>query len=308
MRHRNRLPGGSVTSLSARRFRVARPRSGYRPRPDYRRHFHRTLYAHLAWPMLCVTSLCALGLVLTGTSMHTMWIGTCLLALSGAFLSPSAALVLGTGGTVALLPVLLNIHGLGLANHWVYGGYALLPLSPLGLSMTRLYQMRATRLHILLQLPQVQSAMDVSDWSLLPTPRAIDRRIQQHLAEHHLTGRKEPALVYTLAIDALTDGEAARDRCALQQAVLDLADGLRKTLRTGDMIGDDLQGHGQLYILAFPNPSHADSEQTIARRLRPLLDASRIGGWRMAVARVPEDGSQLQRLHWHPLEVRGVGA
>ncbi|WP_420428294.1 hypothetical protein [Algiphilus sp.] len=289
-------------------FRIPRPRAGHRPRLDYQRNFHRTLYAHLAWPMLCVVLLSALGLVLTSAPLHALWIGACLLALSGAFLSPWAAFSVGVGGALALLPVVLHIHGLGLGSFWVYGGYALLPLCPLGLAMTRLYQMRATRLHILLQLPQVQSAMDVSDWSLLPTPRAIDRRIQQHLAEHHLTGRKEPALVYTIAICALVEGDTAHDTSTLQKAVLDLANGLRKTLRTGDMIGEDMRGHGHLYILAFPNPSHSDSEQTIARRLRPLLDTSRIGRWRMAVARVPEDGSQLQRLHWHPLEARQADA
>ncbi|MHA7833222.1 MAG: hypothetical protein ACX94A_01945 [Algiphilus sp.] len=295
-------------NVAKRRSRIARPRAGRRPRLDYQRNFRRTLYTHLAWPMLCVALLCALGMALTSAPLHALWISACLLALCGAFLSPWPALTLGIGGAVALLPVLLNIHSLGLATHWVYGGYALLPLSPLGLSMTRLYQMRATRLHILLQLPQVQSAMDVSDWSLLPTPRAIDRRIQQHLDEHHLTGRKEPALVYTIAICALAEGDALSDTSTLQKAVLDLANRLRRTLRTGDMIGEDMRGHGHLYILAFPNPAHADSEQTIARRLRPLLDTSRIGRWRMAVARVPEDGSQLQRLHWHPLEARQAEA
>jgi len=285
-----------------KRFRIPRPRAGQRLRPDFQRNFRRTLYAHMAWPIAAVIVLFALGLLLVPPAMLTVWSGGALLALAGAFLSIQIAIVLGITGALTLLPVLLNLQAQGMANDLVYAAFALLPLCPLALAITRSHQARATRLHILLQLPQVQSAMDVSDWSLMPTPRALDRRIRQHLAEHHVTGRKEPALVYYIAFRALEQSRELMGMSTMQKAVLDLANGLRQTLRTGDMIGEDMRGHGHLYILAFPNPEFAENEQAIANRVRPVLERSQIGMWHMAVARVPEDGSQLQRLHWHPLD------
>lgn len=283
------------------RFRIPRPRAGQRPRPDYQRKFRRTLYAHMAWPIAAVATLFALGFLLMPPTMTGLWTGGALMAAAGAFLSVPMAIVLGVSGCLSLLPVLLDLQAQGQANSLLYTAFALLPLCPLCLAVARCYQARATRLHILLQLPQVQAAMDVSDWSLMPTPRALDRRIRQHLAEHHITGRKETALVYYIAFRALEQSRELLGMSTMQKAVLDLANGLRQTLRNGDMIGEDMRGHGHLYILAFPNPEFNDNETAIADRVRPLLENSQIGMWHMAVARIPEDGSQLQRLHWHPL-------
>lgn len=281
---------------------IPRPIAGQERRPDYIHGFRRLLYENLMWPMLAVFMLGLIGYLLTPASLKSVWLLWAGLAIIGGFLSIQWAVALGALVFVSAVPWLFTAQPGGGVTGELFLVFALLPFAPLWLAATRAHHIRAARLHVLLELPQVRSAMDVSDWSLMPTPRAIDRRLRQYLAEQRRSGRNDPALVYRIRFHGVDRAEDLLGTENLQELILELANQLRDRLRTGDMIAEDVRNEGVLYVLAFPNPEHPTNEAAVAARLRPLIERLGLPEWEMQVACIPEDGEQVHALQWRSLE------
>lgn len=266
-------------------------------RPDYRRGYRRLLYSHLAWPMLAVLLVGGLGTLLVRPELAGAWTLLIALVLAGAFLSLAPAVMLGGAAFVLAVPFLLTRQSGGQLGGDLFLLLALLPFAPVWLAAARSQQVRATRLHMLLNLPQVRAASDVSEWSLLPRPRAIDRRLQGL----EKSGEQLPAIVLCLRFPRLVEARDLLGEAQLQQSVLTLADDLRLLLRAGDMIAEDISAQGVLYVLAFHNPEVADSLSAIRRRLAPAFERTGLE-LSLTYALYPEDGRRLHAMQWQPVE------
>jgi hypothetical protein len=277
---------------------IERPQAGLARRQDFAKGHRRLLYEHLAWPVAAVTVHSVAGYLFMPEFFQSIWLAWSLLTLAGAFLSVQRAALLGGLAFVSAMPwMFVEQHTYGI-NGGVFMVFALLPFAPIWLAAARARQLEATRLHMLLELPQVRAAMTVSDWSLLPNPRVIDRRLRQHLSEGKRSGKLDPALVFRVRFRNLAQASDLLGEREMQQLMLRLADALRSTLRAGDMIAEDVRDHGLLYVLAFPNPDYPGSESAIVRRLKPPIDAVGLPGYELQVAAVPEDGRQIYALQW----------
>lgn len=265
-------------------------------RVDFHKGYQQLLYSHLAWPISAVLLLGVGGMLLVRNELAGAWVLLVLLTLSGAFLPLARAVMVGGASFIIVVPLLLMRQATSQLSGDMFLVMMLVPFAPVWLAAARAQQIRATRLHMLLRLPQVRAASDVSDWSLLPRPRAIDYRLQTLLR----TAPSTLAIVLKVNFLRLQQARDLLGETQLQQEVLALADALRMLLRSGDIITEDINGQQVLYILAFPNPEAEDSLNAIVRRIAPALHSS---GFEVAVAAAtfPQDGSRLHAMTWQPV-------
>lgn len=282
--------------MDKRRRWLTKKRAGVRV--DFYKGYRQLLYSHLAWPISAVLLMGIGGMLLVRSELAGAWVLLVLLTLAGAFLSLAKAVVLGGGAFIMIVPVLLMQQAISQLSGDTFLVMMLVPFAPLWLAAARAQQIRATRLHMLLRLPQVRAASDVSDWSLLPRPRAIDYRLQTLLG----TSPNTPAIIFKVKFVRLQQARDLLGETQLQYEVLALADALRMLLRSGDLITEDINDQQVLYILAFPNPEAEDSLNAILRRIAPALRQS---GFEVKVsaANFPQDGNRLFAMIWQPVVV-----
>lgn len=259
----------------------------------------RLLWEHLAWPVVAIALLGLAGYLFIPSAIQGPWLVLTLLTLAGSLLAIPAAAALGGAAFITysfwLFGLQLQFGALG-SDIIVL---SMMPFAPLWLATLRARQRETTRLDALLQLPQVRAAMEISDWSLLPTARAIERRLGAHLAEQ-VPGFENPALIFRLSIPAISRNVEVLGEREMQQAIMRLADDLRAMLRIGDMIAEDLREHAVLYIMAFPNPANPDKDSLI-RRLDQTLTRSELARIDLSLAHIPQDGVHMHSLNWHPI-------
>lgn len=278
-----------------------RPERGKQARQDYRHGYGQLLYSHMVWPMLAVASLGGAGAMIVTPDLKGIWIVITLLTMAGGFLAVPYAVALGGAAFISVVPLLITLESVNTLSGEVFLVFALLPFSSLWLSAARAQQVRATRLHMLMRIPHVRAAMDVSDWSLLPRPRAIDRRLRALLNECHDSAVPDPALLFRISFPEVKQAADLLGSTQLQQSILDLSDELRIVLRTGDLLAEDIDGHGVLFILAFHNPRAEDSVSAIVRRIRPALNGSGFSV-KLQYGCFPADGTQLHAMQWRDVE------
>ena len=267
-------------------------------RLDYRRGYNRILLEYLIWPMLAVLLIGGIGSLLIPPSISGIWFVLIILMLLGALLSLPGAIILGGVIFISAAPYLFLIQSDDGLSGEVFLLFALLPFAPLFLAVTRSQQIRASRLYMLLNLPQVRAATDVSDWSLLPKPRAIDQRLKSLEGSDQET----PAILLKVYFPRMSGALSLLGETQLQQSVLALADDLRLLLRVGDMIVEDIRAQNVLYVLAFHNAETPDSLGTILRRLEPALRRTGLE-LSLSYAFYPEDGKRLYAMEWHSVEL-----
>ncbi len=248
--------------------------------------------------MLAVLLIGGIGGLLVQPELTGAWGVLIALVLVGGFLPLAPAVMLGGAAFVTAVPFLLVRQSEAQLGGELFLLMALLPFAPVWLAAARAQQARATRLHMLLSLPQVRAAMDVSEWSLLPRPRAIDRR----LAGLEGSGEQRPAILLRLRFLRLAEARDLLGAAQLQQSVLALADELRLLLRAGDLLAEDLSSQGALYVLAFHNPQAEESLTAILRRLAPALERTGLEH-SLSYARYPESGRRLHEVAWQPVEL-----
>lgn len=260
------------------------------------------MYQHLAWPMSAALVSGLLGYLLMPLHLKQLWLLCTLLSLAGAFLSIPQAAALGGIAFVTATPWLFALQPGGSLTGEVFLVYALIPFTPLWLAATRAHDIRAARLHLLLELPQVRAAMDVSDWSLLPTPRALDRRLRTHMRQLRNGSRDDPALLFRIGFEHFDRSRDLLGDEALQDVVLELSGELRRCIRSGDMMAEDIAGHSVLYVLTFPNPERADSREAILNKIRPVLAGTGLPLRGIDYAYLPQDGERMHGLDWKAAE------
>lgn len=267
-------------------------------RLDYRRGYRRLLYSHLAWPMLAVLLIGGVGTLLVRPGLTGAWSVLIALALVGGFLPLAPAIMLGGAAFITAVPFLLVQQSEVQLGGDLFLLMALFPFAPVWLAAARAQQVRATRLHMLLSLPQVRAATDVSEWSLLPRPRAIDRRLRGL----EKSGEQVPAIMIRIRFTRLAAAYDLLGEAQLQQSVLSLADDLRLLLRAGDVLAEDLRAEGALYVLAFHNPDEQGSLTAILRRLAPALGRTGLEHV-LTYALYPESGRRLHEMRWQLIEL-----
>ena len=277
-----------------------RPRSpvAIKQRLDHRRGYHRILLGHLIWPMLAVLLIGGIGSLLVPQNLSGIWFVLISLVVSGGFLSLPRAIILGGVIFASATPFLFFMQSDDRLSGELFLLVALLPFAPLFLAVTRAQQIRATRLYMLLNLPQVRAATDVSDWSLLPKPRAIDQRLKSLESSNE----KTPAILLKVYFPRMSEALLLLGEVQLQQSVLALADDLRLLLRVGDMIVEDIRAQNVLYVLAFHNAETPDSLGAILRRLNPALRRTGLE-LSLSYAFYPENGKRLHAMEWSPVEL-----
>lgn len=278
--------------------RLPSPPSAEARRLDFWRGYRQLLYSYLAWPMLAVLLVGGVGTLLVRPELSAAWTIFIALVLSGAFLKLAPAVILGGAVFVTAVPFFLTYQSSAQLSGDVYLLLVLLPFAPIWLAAARVQQVRATRLQMLLRLPQVRAALDVSDWSLLPKPHAIDQRL--HAMES--AGGITPAVVMRIHFRLLTQARSLLGESQLQQSILELADQLRLLLRAGDLITEDIPGQQSLYVLAFSNPEVEGSVDAFLERLVPTLRSPGLS-LELEYASYPDDGKRLRELVWHRVEM-----
>jgi hypothetical protein len=262
----------------------------------------RLLWEYLAWPVVAIALLGLAGYLFIPPATQGPWLVLILLTLAGSLLAIPAAAALGGA---AFITYGFWLFGLQLQFGAVGSDIivlSMMPFAPLWLASLRARQRETIRLDALLQLPQVRAAMEISEWSLLPTARAIERRLGVHLAEQ-VPGFEAPALIFRLIIPAISRNIEVLGEREMQQAIMRLADDLRATLRIGDMIAEDLREHAVLYILAFPNPANPN-EDSLIRRMGQTLARSELARIDLSLAHIPQDGVHMHTLRWHPIPTK----
>ncbi len=175
------------SSFGKHRHQAPRNTIAIKQRPDYRRGYRRLLLAHLIWPILAVLLVGGIGSLLVRQEMLGAWLVLIFLVLAGGFVSVPGAIILGGVVFVTAIPFLFFLQSVGRLGGELFLLVALLPFASVLLAAARAQQVKATRLHMLLNLPQVRAATDVSDWSLLPKPPLpIRRRTGSHGASLRL--------------------------------------------------------------------------------------------------------------------------
>ena len=259
----------------------------------------RLLLLHLIWPVLAVGLIGGLGALLIPKDYLHIWLVAVLMTLLGAFIPLRWALALSSFVFVSYGTWLLwqvQLWGVGTERLLLL---AYLPFAPLWLGALRFRTQRLIHLDALLTLPQVRAAMNISPWTLLPSARALDERLNQHLRSQP-EGQTYPAFLVRIHFPRLQDEIDLLGEEDVQAAIAEVADGLRNTLRTGDWIAENLKDHGYLYALIFPNPYNPDYA-AILRRLRPVFDNISLRHT-IDYAVIPDDGDRLHNIHWHRLE------
>jgi uncharacterized membrane protein YccF (DUF307 family) len=148
--------------------------------------------------------------------------------------TPSGA-VLGVTGAMVVGSLAFFVLGLWLCASQLEQGLegirflilALTPFAPLWLAALRERQRETSRLDALLKLPQVRASMDISDWSLLPMARVIDRRLAQHEAEQK-SGEFAPVWIWRFRLTRFDEELELFGSREMQHRVMGLADGLRR--------------------------------------------------------------------------------
>lgn len=265
---------------------------------SYRQGFRRHLYSRLIWPLLALGITGTIGALLVRPDLKGVWVIVTLLTAIGAFLPLQYAIALGALAFATAVPLLLTQQSLSMLSGEVFLVFALLPFAPVWLSAARAQQLAATRLNMMLSIPRVRAVLDVSDWSLLPRPRVIDRRLREMA---RAGAAPTPALLFRLDFLDMRRVSELLGRAPVQQAIFDFAGELHSLLRAGDMLTEDIEGQGAMYLLAFHNPDVPDSARALVRRLEPVLARSEFAV-RLRYARVLEDGTRLWAMQWHDVD------
>jgi hypothetical protein len=256
----------------------------------------------MAWPLAAIVQLGLLGFLLLPQAAQGSWLFLIVLTLAGAVLTLTGALAVGGLAFVALGFWLFASHlEQGLAGV-PFVILALTPFAPLWLSAFRERQRETARLDALLELPQVRAGIDISDWSLLPVARVIDRRLAQHAAEQG-AGTFAPAWLWRFRLPRFDETLALLGQREVQSGVMRLADDLRRHVRTGDYIAEDVRTTNALYLLAFPNPDNLD-RAGLSARLRRAVERTGLPHVEIATAVIPNDGDRLGNVVWHVEEGR----
>lgn len=249
----------------------------------------------LVWPLLAVFTIGITSYSIILPAYQGEWLVLFSLLICGVFFSIPVAAIIGalTFITYSLWLFALQLDSNLTASHFLL--LAFMPFTPIFLSATRLKIIDVMHLATLLELPQVRAAMNISSWSLLPSHRALELRLIQHVKDYEKN--EIPAVLVKFSffeLDKLVDllGENV-----LLHEVKEIADNLRKKLRTGDMIAESIETHSTLYVLAFANPK-SDYLNAIIRRLYPVLQNTNFQS-SMSVAIVPRDGDTLLNIDWH---------
>ena len=261
--------------------------------PDYRAFFE-----FMMWPILAVLAIGITTYSILLPAYKGEWIILFALLMMGPFLSIPSAAIIGSLTFISYgIWLFYTQMSVGLsASHFIL--LAMMPFAPIFLSATRLKIIDILHLATLLKLPQVRAAMSISDWSLLPSSRALEMRLKQHIEEYQT--RKVPAVLVRFEFYNLDKTSILLGENVILHEVKSLADNLRKKLRSGDMIAEDIQDHSHLYVLAFPNPK-SDYMHAIAKRLYPVAEQLEFRH-NMDIAEVPTDGEMLFNINWHPIK------
>lgn len=253
----------------------------------------RLLREHMLWPITAVISLGIVASAVIAPTSQIAWGVLVLITLAGGLLSVQFAAALGGTAFVSYGTWMFWSQ----LEYGIGGGQfimlAFMPFAPLWLAAMRARQRELMHLDALLTLPQVRAAIDISSWSLLPTARALDQRLQAHLA---LPGQQAPAVLLRLRFATLEQARQLLGQRSVRNEVMRLANILREQLRIGDLIAEDVSNHGSLYVLAFPNPQWPDS-LAVVRRLLPVLHDSELE-FSIDFASVPQDGDRLHLINW----------
>lgn len=265
---------------------------------DYRKFIH----SDMTWPALAVIVLGVVGFPLVSLDYRFLWIMATGLVLVGSFLPPVIGALTGLVMLVGAIPwFVLSFQG-QLFQEEVFVALALFPALPLFLGAARLASRQGAQLKMLIDIPEVRASMDVSDWSLLPTPRALDRRLQLHNEEQRRREKMIPAILFRITIENPKKTSVILGEDHLREMVASLSMDLRNALRRGDMITEDVRISGNIYILTFPNPEYPDNETVLCRKVTSVLRKQTLPPWRLASAVIPKDGERLQTLRWTAIE------
>jgi len=259
---------------------------------------HRAFFEFMIWPLLAIFTIGITAYSILLPAYQGEWLILFILLMIGPFLSiPWAAII----GSVTFITYGIWLFSAQMDNELTASHFILLafmPFTPIFLSATRLKIIDIMHLATLLELPQVKAAMNISEWSLLPSHRALELRLKQHIKEYEDT--KVPAVLIRFdffEVDKLID--LLGENVVLHE-VKEMADHLRKKLRTGDMIAEAIEDHSMLYVLAFPNPE-SDYAHALVRRLYPVMNILEFKS-SMEIAIAPQDGDSLFNMKWHNIE------
>jgi len=259
---------------------------------------HRAFFEFMIWPVLAIFTIGITAYSVLLPEYQGEWFILFLLLMIGPFLSiPWAAII----GSVTFVSYGIWLFATQLDNHLTASHFILLafmPFTPIFLAATRLKVVDIMHLATLLEFPQVRASMNISDWSLLPSHRALELRLKEHLKEYE-ENEIPGVLIRFEFFDIERLIEVLGENVVLHE-VKEMADNLRKKLRTGDMIAEAIEDHSMLYVLAFPNPK-SDYIHALVRRLYPVMDILEFKS-SMEIAVAPEDGKTLFDMQWHHIE------
>lgn len=257
-----------------------------------------TLPKDIIWSVLAIIVLTLIGLALIRAEYIFLWCVASLLVLLGAFLSVFWGAVVGIILILTALPwILLTSQEIFFRGETLII-LAIFPILPLFLSAARVAQEQTSLLKMLLEIPQVRASLDVSDWSLLPTPRALDRRLMLHAEEHERIGRDVPAILFKIEFNDIHHSGMLLGETQLQLMTVEICDKMRKALRKGDVITEDMRIRGQIYILTFPNPDFPNNLEALTKKIVSILNLSSLPTWTLYHAVYPADGKHFNRMNW----------
>jgi len=261
--------------------------------PDYRAFFE-----FMIWPMLAVFIIGLSSYSILLPAYKGEWLILFSLLFFGTFLSIPTAAVIGsiTFITYSIWLFYTQLDDNLTASHFIL--LAFMPFTPILLSATRLKVLDVIHLATLLELPQVRAAMNISDWSLLPSNRALELRLRQHIEENK--GTDIPAIIVRFRFQGLEKSIELLGESVVLHEVKAMADNLRTRLRSGDMIAESIEDHSALYVLAFPNPK-SDYLHAILHHLYPVMEDLEFQ-CEMDMAIAPRDGDALFNITWHEVK------
>lgn len=305
-RETERTPSGSVAANPSREYAAPESESsGAQMRRgslvQTSKSFSRSLMPRdLISPFLAVMVLSAIGLALIRPEHTVLWWVATLLILSGAFLSVFWGAMVGLILIASALPWIFLTSQEIFFRAEILLVIAVFPLLPLFFAAARMSQEQTSILKMLLDIPQVRASLDVSDWSLLPTPRALDRRLMLHAEEQRRMGRIIPAILFKIEFQNIEKSGFLLGEVQLKLMTAELCDKMRGTLRKGDMITEDMRTRGQIYILTFPNPEFPNNLEVLTRKISSILDQSTLPKCRLFHAICPDDGERFNLMNWKP--------
>ncbi len=259
---------------------------------------YRIFLNFLMWPLLAVFTIGITTYSILLPAYKGEWLILFTLLLSGVFFSIPAAATVGslTFITYSLWLFSTQLDGNLTASHFIL--LAFMPFAPIFLSATRLKIVDIMHLATLLELPQVRASMHISPWSLLPSHRALELRLKQHIKE--CEDNETPAVLVKFSFFELEKLVDLLGENILLHEIKEIADELRAKLRAGDMIAEDITDHSTLYVIAFPN-KESDYLTGITNRLYPVLENREFKSM-MNIAAVPHDGTTLFNVKWSLVE------